>query len=147
MNTQPPVLKAALNGTGATHVQQIAPGDTRFWVAFRPRLQGIVEASVIAVTDNTSVTIDPWVAYGYPIPSDAIPLEPAEALSSPVIFTNITLAQQAVIDSMRQTNMQLVCWPPALTIEELDDLEARGIVYHVHHGPSTYGATTYHLKG
>ena len=128
-------------------MQQVAPGDTRFWVAFRPRLQGRVESSVIAVADNTSVTIDSWVAYGYPIPSDAIPLEPAEAPILPVTFTNLTPAQQAAIESMRQTYGQLVHWPPELTIEELDELETLGIVHHIHHGPSTYGATTYHLKG
>jgi len=64
-----------------------------------------------------------------------------------VISTNLTPAQQAAIASMETTYGQLICWPPDLTIEELDDLETRGIVYHIHHGPSTYGATTYHLKG
>ena len=65
----------------------------------------------------------------------------------PVISTNLTPAQQTAIDSMESTYGQLICWPPDLTIEDMDDLEARGIVYHIHHGSSTYGATTYHLKG
>ena len=61
-------------------------------------------------------------------------------------YSNLTQAQHETIQSMQRSRGQLIVWPHSLTWDELKDLERRGLVYHVNHGPTTYGETTYHLE-
>jgi len=61
-------------------------------------------------------------------------------------FEGLSPAQIKTYQSMIETRGELIVWPEELTYAELLDMEERGIIYHVFHGPATYGATTYHIS-
>jgi hypothetical protein len=59
--------------------------------------------------------------------------------------TELTEAQIQTLQSAKKTNGRLMCWPEEVTFAELMDLEDKGIMFHVHYGPKTYGHDSHFL--